>query len=89
MRQRLPARLWTLARQWYRYGRSDPQLYGRFRHIGMPRPGETGGFHNWREVALRTPDLLGPLERRARWVRGAARKTGRLVGSARYRVLAP
>jgi glycosyltransferase involved in cell wall biosynthesis len=84
--QRLPRRLGQLARRFYAYGKSDPALFRRFRDLGMPRPAAEGGA-SWRWLVRRAPDLLRPGERRAHWVRAAARKSGRIVGSARARVL--
>jgi glycosyltransferase involved in cell wall biosynthesis len=86
MQQRLPRRLPDLARRFYAYGKSDPALYRKFRGLGMPRPAAEGGA-SWRELARRLPDLTRSAERRAYWVRAAARKSGRVVGSVEERVL--
>ena len=86
MHQRLKRDLGALARQHYAYGKSDPKLYRRFRHRGMPAPGSWDALDGWRDLAAgarrhRSPDV------RARWVRFAARRAGRVVGSVRDRTL--
>lgn len=84
MHQRLKPSLAALARQWYAYGKSDPLLYRRFRGRGMPPPQSAGA---WTEVVRSARHLVGPRELQADWVRSAARKAGRAVGSARYGAL--
>jgi glycosyltransferase involved in cell wall biosynthesis len=87
IQQRFKPSLRALAGQFFAYGRSDPQLYRRFRAAGMPRPEHAHAIYGWRTLARRAPDLLGPLELQAPWVRSAARRAGRAVGSVRHRAL--
>lgn len=86
--QRLKPRLLGLSRQFFAYGKSDAQLYRRFRSLGMPRPApaESAG---WRWIVKRSPDLFRGTARRGKWTRAAARAAGRLAGSLRYRVFVP
>ena len=86
--QRLRSRLWSLARQFYSYGKSDPQLFRRFRDQGMSRPAPSENV-GWPWILRRSPDLVRGTVKRGRWVRTAARACGRLVGSIRFRVLVP
>ena len=75
-----------LARQYFRYGLSDPQLYRRFRREGMARSSVREAARTWWKVARSVGDLASS-EGRGRWLRLAARPFGRAVGSVRRRVL--
>lgn len=75
------------ARQSYRYGRAGARLHRSFRDAGIPRPDNRGALRRWRQLATEVPDLWGTRERRGKWVRRAAFRTGRLVGSVRARTL--
>lgn len=86
LRQRYRAGLAPMMGQYYRYGRSEPQLYRRFRRYGMRRPSGRDGLHAWKLLVRRTPDVLGTVERRGHWLRLLALRTGRLVGSVRWGV---
>ena len=76
-----------LARQWFSFGLSGPQLYREFRSKGMPRAKLGPALATWAWLlrtlprALRRPDLRG------HWVRVAARSLGAIVGSVRFRAL--
>ena len=80
---RFKTSLLALARQYYAYGRSDPKLDRHFRDLGMGGRDENLVGGSWRLLARRLPELAGPLELRARWVRLASRKAGRMVGVIR------
>jgi glycosyltransferase involved in cell wall biosynthesis len=82
-------RLRDLVRQQYRYGRSVPHLYRRFRVHGMVRPESRTARREWRWLARNVGQLLGSSGQRGWWLRIAANRTGRLVGSLRFRVLCP
>jgi glycosyltransferase involved in cell wall biosynthesis len=80
-------RLVDTARQWYQYGRSGGQLYRVFRNRGMPRSSTTAAVRGWGSLALHVGDLVRGDDRRRRWVRMTAYRTGRVAGSVRARVL--
>jgi glycosyltransferase involved in cell wall biosynthesis len=77
----------ALARQYYGYGRSGPQLHRAFRGHGIPMPDNRDALERWRQLATQLPDLWGSRERRGGWIRMAAFRLGRLVGSVRARAL--
>lgn len=87
MRVRLKGDVWRVAHQYFRYGRSDPLLYRRFRLHGMPSPGSTMPTPSWRGLTSDCSALLESPVRQAGWARDAARKLGRLVGSLEHGVL--
>jgi glycosyltransferase involved in cell wall biosynthesis len=86
IRQRYRGRLRELARQYYRYGRSGPFLYRRFRRLGMPRDNRHGLWW-WRWLAGNLRHLRESPERRGNWIRIAAFRIGRVAGSLRARTL--
>jgi glycosyltransferase involved in cell wall biosynthesis len=75
------------ARQFYRYGISCPELHRAFRGSGIPDPENRAAMEVWRRLLIRLPDLWASRERRGNWVREAAYRSGRLVGSVRTRTL--
>jgi glycosyltransferase involved in cell wall biosynthesis len=75
------------ARQFYRYGRAGPRLYLAFREAGIPKPDNRRALGIWRGLVTGLPDLWASRARRGCWVRAAAYRVGRLVGSARARTL--
>jgi glycosyltransferase involved in cell wall biosynthesis len=77
----------ALARQYYRYGRSGPRLHRAFRDAGIPKPENRDALQRWRRLAVQLPDLWASRERRGAWIRMAAFRLGRLVGSVRCRAL--
>jgi glycosyltransferase involved in cell wall biosynthesis len=79
----------ALARQWYVFGKSDAQLFRRFRIVGMPRSSVTGALREIAWLAGHLADVARPAARRRRWTTLAARRAGRLAGSIRYRVFFP
>jgi len=84
---RLRTRLRSLARQSYDYGRWTPALYRRFREHGMPRSGARQGLSAWRALFRSAPRMWRHRAGRGIWAAMAARRAGRLVGSARERTL--
>jgi glycosyltransferase involved in cell wall biosynthesis len=76
-----------MARQYYAYGKSGPQLYRRFRRHGMPREEWRAVRQRWRLLVRRAPGLVRSAETRGDWLRLAAVSGGRLVGSIRWRVV--
>ena len=87
MQLRFRSRLRELAHQYYRYGRSGPQLYRKFRSLGMPRARRSETLEAWRSLLVRPRQLLRSHRRRGSWVRIAAFRLGRLVGSLRFGVV--
>jgi glycosyltransferase involved in cell wall biosynthesis len=87
MHQRFRRTLWGLARQQFRYGRSGALLVRVYRELGMPGPDNGEALKEWRRLFGSVPDLWRSRERRGRWIKVAAFRLGRLVGSARAQVL--
>ena len=87
MHYRLRPDLTRMARQYYDYGRSHPKLYRAFRGAGMPRTGLRAGGRVWLGLAGQLPALAGSRRSRAVWLTRAAMRWGRIVGSARHRVV--
>lgn len=87
--ERLRERVNDLARQHYRYGQTGPALFSRYAAAGMPRSpiGLRVRTSAWVAANL----ALAPLSARLRGqiALEASYLTGRLVGSARNRVLFP
>jgi glycosyltransferase involved in cell wall biosynthesis len=77
----------ALARQMYRRGLAEPQLYGDFRPHGLPRRPVWRMAGGVAKLAVRSPDLVRGEGPRGRWVNHAATVVGRLRGSARHRSL--
>jgi glycosyltransferase involved in cell wall biosynthesis len=86
MKYRFRSGLREHARQAYEFGVSNPALYLAFRERGMPRSSTFGALKNWLWLLLHLPWTMNTGHRR-RWIRDAARRWGRLVGSIRFRVL--
>lgn len=84
--KRLPQDLRDAARRFFAYGRNDAWLYRCFRAAGMPRRSRQETLTLYR-VLLRGFPGVPEHKRRALWVIVLALSTGRLVGSARWRVL--
>lgn len=79
--------LWENIRQHYGYVRSQPLRYKRFREAGLRRSSLRGAALGWAWLLLRSPWLLRGSGRREQWLREAAVRLGRLVGSLRWRTL--
>jgi glycosyltransferase involved in cell wall biosynthesis len=77
----------AMASQFYRYGRSGPELHKAFRPMGIPPADNRGALEQWRRLAVELPQLWESRERRGNWVRRAAFRSGRVVGSLRARAL--
>jgi glycosyltransferase involved in cell wall biosynthesis len=87
MQLRFRRSLAAMAQQYYRYGRSGPQLHRAFRDAGIPKPDNRGALRGWRTLVVGISDLWSSRARRGNWVRRAAFRVGRLVGSVRARAL--
>jgi GT2 family glycosyltransferase len=75
-------------RQGVVYGRSNVQIYQRYRQRGMPRLPPLAGLGKWASLALKTPRLVTRAGR-VRWLWDLGWRLGRLDGCVRYRVWAP
>jgi glycosyltransferase involved in cell wall biosynthesis len=87
MQQRFRTTLWSLARQQFRYGRSGPLLQRTYRDLGIPAPDNRAAVRIWRRLFETVPDLWHSRERRGHWIRLAAFRLGRLVGSVQTGVV--
>jgi hypothetical protein len=83
------ATLRGLAHQWFRYGESGARLYRKFRHEGMPGPDRREWLSDWVWLLAQIPQLTRPGPHRAKWIRIAAFRLGRLVGGLRVGVVFP
>jgi glycosyltransferase involved in cell wall biosynthesis len=70
-----------------RGGVAEPGLYRRHRARGMPRASrsEVIGMYRWLITSM--PDLLAGRRDRHQWAHHAGKSIGRLIGSARHRVV--
>lgn len=75
----------SLARQFFRLGRGSPRLYRDFRSAGMPRSSFLEAAKGWAWLLVHIPDLVRGPSRRGNWIRAAATKTGKIVGSIENR----
>jgi glycosyltransferase involved in cell wall biosynthesis len=77
------------ARQFFNYGRVQPGRYRRYRDRGMPPSSWKWAGREWVWIGLHVGDLVGSSERKGAWMRKAAYRWGRLLGSLRERVWYP
>jgi glycosyltransferase involved in cell wall biosynthesis len=77
----------AVARQWYKYGASGPQLFQAFRGNGMRRSRLSDAARVWVWLLVHLVDVRGPVEAQTRWARLASYRAGRVVGSLRARTL--
>jgi len=89
IRLRYRTTLPALAKQYFRYGVSEPHLYRRFRGHGMPRSSVREALDTWLWLARNAQSLAGTQSARGHWLRVAATRAGRLCGSLRWGVLYP
>jgi GT2 family glycosyltransferase len=85
IRLRFRSTLRATAKQYFRYGVSEPHLFRLYRRHGM-RPENGEAARTWLWLA-RSRHLLLSETGRGRWLRVAASKCGRIWGSLRWRVL--
>jgi hypothetical protein len=83
MRRGDPESLADLAGKYFRYGLAAPMIYRDFRAAGMPRSDRAEVVSLWRFLARRAPRAVTNHAFRGRWVRVAAGRFGRVVGSVR------
>ena len=85
--ERLRGDLARATRQHFAYGAAAPHLYRRFRHAGMTRVPAATVLRTWAWIGLAWPAALLSPRMRGRWALETALAAGRIVGSARNRVL--
>ena len=76
-----------LFHQYARFGRAQAQLYRDFRQCGMPRTAVRSFARDAAWLTAHAADLVREPGRQGRWIRTAATRWGRLVGSARHGVV--
>ena len=86
MRLRYRGSMRDLARQYFKYGVSEPHLFRRFRGDGMPRSDRGEVRAKWRWL-MGNVGMLRSTDTRGNWIRVAAGSLGRICGSIRWRVL--
>jgi len=74
-------------RQAYEWGQYNVLLYKKYRAHGMPKLSVRQGMGHWVALATRLPQLR-KARGRARWLREASWKLGRVKGCIKYRTLA-
>jgi hypothetical protein len=85
--ERIRRRPRAVARQHLGYGAAGPHLYRRFARAGMPRSSIREAALTWCRLAVTGPGAALSATGRGRWCLEAGLASGRLVGSARNRVL--
>jgi GT2 family glycosyltransferase len=73
--------------KWFHYGISQPQLYAKHRRAGMPKQPTIRALSRWAQLAVTAFRLLQGGEPRLTWCREFGRRSGRVVGSVRARVV--
>ena len=77
----------SLARQFYNYGRGGARLYHDFRSDGMRRGSLRDAVRAWASLAIHLPDVARGPSLRGNWVRAAAMRMGKAVGSIEHRTV--
>ena len=88
LHRRFRSTLLQVARQHYRYGRSDALLVRTFGPHGLQRRSVTAGLREWGWLVVDVPVAVRRRNVRGRWMRRAGLAAGRLAGSVRERTLA-
>jgi glycosyltransferase involved in cell wall biosynthesis len=86
---RFRTELRSVMRQAYAVGRSDAELYARYRGQGFQRPRPARVAWTYGALAYRAPQAVTSRAWRGWWCRGIAYRSGRLAGSWRHRVWFP
>ncbi len=87
MRRRLPTTLRALGSAYFGYGRAAPMVYRQFRSAGMTRPPSGEAARDWAWLLRHAPRAARNAEFRAKWLRLAAKRSGRAFGSLEQRVI--
>jgi glycosyltransferase involved in cell wall biosynthesis len=87
MRRRYPSSLGELARKYFGYGLAGPLVYREFRTAGMPRSDAGEALREWAWLLRGALRAASSRQFRGNWLRVAAKRSGRLVGSLARRVL--
>jgi len=77
----------AVARKWFQSGLHEPLLYSRHRHRGMSPASRQEAVDAWRWILRNAPGAMTDPSLTNRWLANAARRSGRVVGSLRYRSL--
>jgi GT2 family glycosyltransferase len=87
MQRRYPSSLPELTRKYFGYGLAGPLVYREFRTAGMPRSSLAEALRDWAWLVRGVPRAAAGRDFRGRWLRVAAKRSGRIAGSLRQRVL--
>ena len=87
MRRRHPTTLRALGSKYFGYGRAGPMVYRQFRSVGMTRPPLGEAAREWAWLMRGAPRAALSPKFRARWLRVAASRSGRVFGSLEQRVI--
>lgn len=79
--------LGALGRQYRAWGTEEPHLYKDFRKHGMKRSNTRKALLDWAWIAWHVLDLRAETEKQGNWMRKAANRWGRFLGSIKQRVL--
>jgi glycosyltransferase involved in cell wall biosynthesis len=86
---RLRPTIRSTMRQYYAWGRSEVDLYVRFRPHGLQAPGLEQAIRSYASLAFRLPQAVASGAFRGRWCRLVAYRAGRLSGCLRLKVAFP
>jgi glycosyltransferase involved in cell wall biosynthesis len=87
MRRSPPTTLRELGSKYFGYGRAAPRVYREFRSVGMTRPPLGEAARDWAWLVKGAPRAALSETFRARWMRVAAKRSGRAFGSLEQRVI--
>jgi glycosyltransferase involved in cell wall biosynthesis len=87
MRRRHPSTVRELWSAYFGYGRAAPKVYREFRSVGMHRTPLGEVARDWWWLMKGAPRAALSPKFRARWVRVAAKRFGRVLGSVERRVI--
>jgi glycosyltransferase involved in cell wall biosynthesis len=87
MRRRNPTTLRAMGSKYFGYGRAGAMVYREFRSLGMDPPPLGDAARAWAWLVRGAPRAALSPKFRARWLRLAASRAGRVAGSLEQRVL--
>jgi GT2 family glycosyltransferase len=83
---RVPTSTIGAMRKYYGYGRFQPLLYRKHRGNGMRRRSTAEVAKVWLRLLKRSPELVRSSEERRHWCERFAHASGRIAGSAEFRI---